>query len=87
VVASAGLGASAALALLTALAVPLAVSGEPVPPLRRPPAARIAVAGDTGTGDRAQQTTVRRMVEQARVEPYDAVVLLASSSTRTARRS
>jgi len=89
-----GFVASAALALLTAVAVqlavsppaflwplfveerPSAVSGEPVPPLRRPPAARIAVAGDTGTGDLAQRTTARQMVEQARLEPYDALVLL-----------
>lgn len=55
---------------------PSPVAGEPVPLLRRPPVARIAVAGDTGTGDRAQRTTIRRMLEQARLEPYDALVLL-----------
>ena len=51
-------------------------AGDPVPPVRTRPAARIAVAGDTGTGDAAQRTTVLQMVRQGRSEPYDGLVLL-----------
>jgi len=55
---------------------PSPVAGDPVPPLRRPPEARIAVAGDTGTGDAAERRTVQRIAQQGRVRPYDALVLL-----------
>ena len=55
---------------------PSSVEGDPVPPLPGRPEVRLAVAGDTGTGDAAQRATVRRMVEQARREPYDALILL-----------
>jgi predicted phosphodiesterase len=37
---------------------------------------RIAVAGDTGTGDEAQRATVRRIVEDGRGDPHDALLLL-----------
>lgn len=54
---------------------PSPVAGEPVPRPDRP-IVRIAVAGDTGTGDAAERETVRRMVEQGRKRPYDALLLL-----------
>lgn len=57
--------------------VPSSVAGDPVPSLGRPPVARIAVAGDTGTGDAAQAATVQEMVDQSsETAPYDALVLL-----------
>lgn len=55
---------------------PSPVAGEAVPPIAGPPVVRIAIAGDTGTGDAAQRATVRRMVTESRAEPYDALVLL-----------
>jgi 3',5'-cyclic AMP phosphodiesterase CpdA len=55
---------------------PSPVSGEPVPLVARRPVVRIAVAGDTGTGDAAERATVRRMTEEGRGDPYDALVLL-----------
>ena len=57
--------------------VPSAVAGEQVPPVRDDPLVRLAVAGDTGTGDAAQAATVDEMLDQARSQgPYDALVLL-----------
>ena len=54
-----------------------AVVGEPVPPIVKRPAVRIAVAGDTGTGDAAEAATVQEMVAQTRHgSAYDALVLL-----------
>lgn len=51
--------------------------GDAVPHLRSAPVVRIAVAGDTGTGDAAQAATARQMVQQSRAgAPYDALVLL-----------
>ena len=52
------------------------VAGDAVPAVTSRPEVRIAVAGDTGTGDDAERTTVRRMVEQSRQDPYDALLLL-----------
>jgi predicted MPP superfamily phosphohydrolase len=37
---------------------------------------RIAVAGDTGTGDRAERSTVERIVADGRDDPHDALLLL-----------
>ncbi len=57
--------------------VPSRVAGEPVPPVRVAPLVRLAVAGDTGTGDAAQAATVDEMLDQAQGQtPYDALVLL-----------
>ncbi len=57
---------------------PAAVAGEPAPPVTDDPLARIAVAGDTGTGDAAERATVAEMVSQADRGGggYDAVLLL-----------
>ena len=55
---------------------PSPVSGDAVPSAPRRPLVRIAVAGDTGTGDAAERTTVQRMTEQGRRDPYDALLLL-----------
>ena len=55
---------------------PSPVAGRDVPPITTPPVVRIAIAGDTGTGDAAQEGTVRRMVAESGAEPYDALVLL-----------
>jgi predicted phosphodiesterase len=53
------------------------VVGDAVPTIDDTPSVRIAVAGDTGTGDAAQAATVREMVDQSSEGPaYDAVVLL-----------
>lgn len=57
--------------------VPSEVAGDPVPPVAGKPLARIAVAGDTGTGDAAEAATVQEMVDQERGgPPYDALLLL-----------
>jgi hypothetical protein len=57
--------------------IPSPVAGEAVPPIRVAPLARLAVAGDTGTGDAAQAATVDVMLDQAQGQaPYDALVLL-----------
>jgi 3',5'-cyclic AMP phosphodiesterase CpdA len=57
--------------------VPSDVAGQQVPPVKEAPLVRLAVAGDTGTGDAAQAATVDAMVDQARGRPpYDALVLL-----------
>lgn len=55
---------------------PSVVAGDAVPPVAEPPLVRIAIAGDTGTGDAAIAATVARMVVQSRFDPYDALVLL-----------
>jgi 3',5'-cyclic AMP phosphodiesterase CpdA len=47
-----------------------------VPPIGEPPTVRIAVAGDTGTGDADEQATAQRMISESRVRPYDALLLL-----------
>jgi len=52
------------------------VAGREVPPVPGRPEVRIAVAGDTGTGDEAERDTVREMVAQSRLDPYDALLLL-----------
>lgn len=53
------------------------VAGDPVPAVTGRPLARIAVAGDTGTGDAAEAATVQEMVDQQRNGPaYDALLLL-----------
>lgn len=52
-------------------------AGDPVPPVAGQPLARIAVAGDTGTGDAAEAATAQEMVDQERGgPPYDALLLL-----------
>jgi hypothetical protein len=57
--------------------VPSVVAGERVPPVRDAPGVRLAVAGDTGTGDSAQAATVDEMLDQTQGQaPYDALVLL-----------
>jgi 3',5'-cyclic AMP phosphodiesterase CpdA len=55
---------------------PSPVAGDAVPRITEPPAARIALAGDTGTGDASQRATVRRMAAEGRGVPYDALILL-----------
>ena len=55
---------------------PSAVASAPVPPVQGNPRARLAVAGDTGTGGAAQHRTARRMALEGRGRPYDALVLL-----------
>jgi 3',5'-cyclic AMP phosphodiesterase CpdA len=60
----------------TARERPSAVAGDAVPRITEHPAVRIAVAGDTGTGDSAQRATARRMAAESRNVPYDALVLL-----------
>ena len=57
--------------------VPSEVAGERVPPVRDDPLVRLAVAGDTGTGDAAEAATVDEMLDQTRGQaPYDGLVLL-----------
>lgn len=56
--------------------MPSSVSGEPVPPVIAAPAARLAIAGDTGTGSDAERATARQMAEQAEQAPYDGLLLL-----------
>jgi 3',5'-cyclic AMP phosphodiesterase CpdA len=57
--------------------LPSVVAGERVPPVGVAPLVRLAVAGDTGTGDADQAATVDEMLDQAEREPpYDALVLL-----------
>lgn len=51
-------------------------AGRPVPPIDDEPDVRIAVAGDTGTGDRAEHSTVERIVADGRDDPHDALLLL-----------
>jgi 3',5'-cyclic AMP phosphodiesterase CpdA len=55
---------------------PSPVAGDAVPRITEPPAARIALAGDTGTGDASQRATIRRMAAEGRGVPYDALILL-----------
>ena len=55
---------------------PSAVAGEEAPAIDGRHTVRIAVAGDTGTGDEAQRATVRRIVEDGRGDPHDALLLL-----------
>lgn len=76
-------GAGAAMApdsvLLSGLGLrerPSPVSGVPVPAVAVDPLVRIAVAGDTGTGDPAEARTARRMVVESQQDPYDALLLL-----------
>ena len=55
---------------------PSDVAGQAVPAITETPRVRLAVVGDTGTGDAAQRATVRRMVLETRGEPYDALLVL-----------
>ena len=55
---------------------PSAVAGEEAPAIDGRHTVRIAVAGDTGTGDEAQRATVRRTFEDGRGDPHDALLLL-----------
>ncbi|MGI8901516.1 MAG: metallophosphoesterase family protein [Nocardioides sp.] len=55
---------------------PSDLAGEPAPPVTKPPAVRVAVAGDTGTGDPSEADTARQMAAQGRTRPYDALLLL-----------
>src|SRR5688572_30830130 len=55
---------------------PSAVMGDPVPPIHHRPLARLAIAGDTGTGDAAQRATAAIMVAEGREHPFDALILL-----------
>jgi len=58
--------------------LPSPAAGDTVPALTRPPLVRVAVAGDTGTGDSAEEATAEQMAEQAKANggPYDALLLL-----------
>lgn len=52
-------------------------AGNEAPAIADPPSARIAVAGDTGTGDATARATAEQMTRQAdRNGPYDALLLL-----------
>lgn len=51
-------------------------AGGPVPAITEAPAVRIAVAGDTGTGDANEAATAAEMAFQSRTTSYDALVLL-----------
>ncbi|WP_459334144.1 metallophosphoesterase family protein [Arthrobacter sp. Hz1] len=55
---------------------PATSNGNSVPAITEPPIVRLAIAGDTGTGDAAEQATAKRMVTESRQDPYDALVLL-----------
>jgi hypothetical protein len=55
---------------------PSTSAGRPVPAIDGRPDVRIAVAGDTGTGDSAERATVRRIVADGRGDPFDALLLL-----------
>jgi len=55
---------------------PSPVAGEPVPPIVGTPEARLAVAGDTGTGQAEQDATAQQMVAQRADVPYDGLLLL-----------
>lgn len=57
--------------------VPSEVSGDPVQPVSEVPLVRLAVAGDTGTGNAVQAATVDEMLDQVEGQPpYDALLLL-----------
>lgn len=57
-------------------ALPTAADNE-VPAIADPPLARIAVAGDTGTGDANEKATAEQMTKQAnRAGPYNGLLLL-----------
>ncbi|MEP6666975.1 MAG: metallophosphoesterase [Nocardioidaceae bacterium] len=56
--------------------LPSATAGKAVPPIVGTPMLRIAVAGDTGTGDAVENATAERTVLESRADPYDALVLL-----------
>ena len=53
-------------------------AGDRVPALTRSPLVRVAVAGDTGTGDSSEEATAEQMTEQAQADggSYDALLLL-----------
>jgi hypothetical protein len=51
-------------------------AGEAVPAIEGTPTGRIAVAGDTGTGDDAERATVERIAQDGRGNPHDALLLL-----------
>ena len=57
---------------------PSSRSGEPVPAVVDEPVARLAIAGDTGMRNAAEEATAKRMqIESEREgEPYDALVIL-----------
>ena len=56
--------------------VPSTVDEQSVPPVLDPPIVRIAIAGDTGTGDAAEEATAQRMISESQSDPYDALILL-----------
>lgn len=55
---------------------PSPIAGQRVSPVVARPVVRIAVAGDTGTGDAAERATAAQMVAEARTDPYDALLIL-----------
>ncbi|MEJ7726040.1 MAG: metallophosphoesterase [Actinomycetes bacterium] len=55
---------------------PADVAGSAVPPVADQPSVRIAIAGDTGTGDAAEDATAQQMILQGQQDPYDALILL-----------
>ncbi len=55
---------------------PSAIAGDAVPSVASDPELRLAVAGDTGTGDAAEKATVDQMLAQEDGRPYDGLVLL-----------
>lgn len=61
---------------LFAEGLPADVAGEAVPAVAGSPTARIAAAGDTGTGSSTEAATAQRMAAESRERLYDAVLLL-----------
>lgn len=52
-----------------------AVFGSPTPPLPGRPMVRLAVTGDTGTGDAAARATARRIAIEGRQRRYDGLLI------------
>jgi predicted phosphodiesterase len=55
---------------------PSPVAGQAVPTIVPAPEVRVAVVGDTGTGDSAQQATAEQILAERGDHPYDALLLL-----------
>jgi 3',5'-cyclic AMP phosphodiesterase CpdA len=55
---------------------PSPVAGQEVPDIAPAPQVRLAVVGDTGTGDSAQQSTAEQILAERGDHPYDALLLL-----------
>lgn len=67
---------SLAVASLFPRELPSTAARDRAPSVEKLPGVRIAVAGDTGTGDAAERSTAQRMLVQGRKDPYDGLLLL-----------